>query len=68
MKKEPSLVIYWADTRALLTFAERRELEQEGVLVAVTPLEILIEHSSGRKAVVRGITDFHAPKIVTLKN
>lgn len=63
MKKKPSLVIYWADTRNLLTFSERKSLEQEGKLIAVTPLEVLLEHESGRKVVIRGITDMMAPKI-----
>ena len=68
MKKKPSLVIYWADTRGLLSFSERKALEQEGRIIAVTPLEVLIESPSGRKVVVRGISDAFAPKLPDIEH
>lgn len=62
--KVPTLVLYWVDTKELLSHRERRDLEFSGTLVAVTPLEVLIEDvRSGRKVAVRGVTDPYAPPI-----
>lgn len=64
MNKRPTLVIYWADTRRLLSHRERRDLEFGGTIVSVTPNEVLLENPlTGRKVVVRGTLDAHAPKI-----
>ncbi len=62
--KVPTLVLYWVDTKQLLSYREQRDLEFTGTLVAVTPLEVLIEDKrSGRKVAVRGTTDPYAPPI-----
>lgn len=62
--KKPTLVVYWTDTRALLTYSERQSLEMEGMVISLTPSEILIaDPVSGRKAAIRGTTDPHAPSI-----
>ncbi len=62
--KTPSLVIYWADDRTLLSYKERMDLEFSGYITSVTPEEVLLEdHKSGRKLVIRGITDPAAPSI-----
>jgi hypothetical protein len=61
--KRPTLVIYWADTRKLLTYMERVLLHQSAAVISVTPLEVLLQDlKSGRKVVVRGITDEHLPE------
>lgn len=64
-KKTPSLVIYWVDTLKLLTYAERKEIEQTGRIISLTPHEVLIEDPSrGRKLAVRKVGDPAAPKVV----
>lgn len=64
-RKSPSLVIYWVDTLKLLTYAERKEIEQTGKIVSMTPHEVLIEDPSrGRKLAVRKIGDPAAPKVL----
>lgn len=60
--KRPTLVIYWADTLELLTHVERLFILSSVIVVDVTPLEVLLQEAkSGRKIVVRGITDEHLP-------
>lgn len=60
--KKATLVIYWADSRQLLTYTERNLLSAELVVVDLTPLEVLLQDlKTGRKIVVRGITDEHLP-------
>lgn len=62
--KRPTLVIYWTDTRELLTYSEKQDLEFMGNLISVTPQELLIESPmTGRKAAIRGVTDEFAPDI-----
>lgn len=64
MIKKPTVVIYWTDSRALLTYQEKRDLEFYGSVVAVTPQEVLLEDAkSGRKVAIRGTTDPYAPII-----
>jgi excinuclease UvrABC helicase subunit UvrB len=60
--KVPTLVIYWADNRALLTHEERKSLEQRAVAVSITPREILLE-MKGRKVVVVSIVEPTAPGV-----
>lgn len=60
--KRPTLIIYWADSRQLLTYMEKLLLHQSAAVVSVTPREVLLQDlKSGRKVVVRGITDEHLP-------
>ena len=60
--KRPTLVIYWADTHQLLTYMEKMLLHQSAAVVSVTPREVLLQDlKSGRKVVVRGLTDEHLP-------
>jgi hypothetical protein len=59
--KIPTMVIFWADSRIPLTYAERKEVEDSGTLISVTPREILIQAKHGRKVVVLGVTDPVAP-------
>lgn len=64
MIKKPTLVIYWADNRALLSYQEKRDLEFYGSIIAVTPQEVLMEDAkTGRKVAMRGVTDPHAPTV-----
>lgn len=65
-EKVATLVIYWADTQELLTHMERTVLaNQSTVVVDMTPQEVLLQDTiSGRKVVVRGITDEGLPKWV----
>lgn len=62
--KIPTLVIYWADTSALLTYEERKAVRSELIqIVDITPLEVLFyDPVSKRKIVVRGITDKNLPE------
>lgn len=64
--KRPTLVIYWGDTRELLDHFERLTLlGGEYALVDVTPLEVLLQSlKTGRKVVIRGITDDALPDSV----
>lgn len=63
-RKVPSMVIYWTDTKTLLTFEERQHIETHGTVLALTPLEVLFEDKvSGRKVAIRGLTDSHAPRV-----
>lgn len=60
--KIPSLSIYWVDTMQLLTYRERKSLEQNSHVICVTPLEVLLEdRKTGRKVAIRGVTDAFAP-------
>lgn len=62
-QKIPNLVIYWADTRELLTYAERMAVIGGATLVDLTPLEILVmPRFTERVVVIRGITDSFAPQ------
>lgn len=62
--KRPTLVIYWTDSRALLSYQERKDLEFYGQVVSVTPLEILVENPmTGRKAAIVGTSDKSAPLV-----
>lgn len=61
-QKRATLVIYWADTYELLSHQERLMVSGSGEVVDITPLEILIlDRTTGRKVVIRGITDDHLP-------
>jgi hypothetical protein len=63
LMKTPTMVIYWADTRIPLTYAERSQMDQTAIfVVAITPREVLLALPGGRKVVVRGVTDETAPK------
>lgn len=58
MRLSDLLVVYWSDTYIELTRFERKDLEFYGVVVSVTPVEVLIEDSrNGRKAVVCSAND-----------
>ena len=68
MKKVPTLVLYWADTRKPLTYREMKSLEFEALTVSATPLELLLElklkdMKEPRKIVVVGVTDPRAPSL-----
>lgn len=64
-KKNVTLVIYWADTLVLLTYVERKNLEQIGRLVSLTPSEVLIDDPrNGRKVVVKRMGDPTAPGLL----
>lgn len=64
MIKHPTLVIYWADDRSLLSYKEKKELEFYGSLIAVTPGEVLLQDArTGRKVAIRGLEDEFAPQI-----
>lgn len=62
--KVPTLVIYWADTAKLLTYEERKAIRLELVqIVDINPLEVLLlDPTTKRKIVVRGITDKGLPE------
>jgi hypothetical protein len=61
--KIPSLVLYWGETKEPLTFEERRTLfGRKAEILAATPEEVLLK-VGGKKLVVVGITDPHAPPI-----
>lgn len=64
--KQATLVIYWADTRKVLTHLERLVLSNyDTVVVDITPLEVLLEDTkTKKKIVVRGITDDVLPSIL----
>lgn len=63
-RKIPTLAIYWADTRELLTHAERVELHRGAIVVSVTPREVLLETLDGRRLVaVCSVTDPGAPEV-----
>jgi hypothetical protein len=57
LEKVPSLILFWADTRKLLTYPERKQIFGEVVLLSATPEEVLIQLDNGRKVVVVGVTD-----------
>ncbi len=62
MKKAiPTLAIYWADTRTLLTYAERNALRDGEVIVDLTPAEVLILFGD-RLVVIAGKDAFGVPK------
>jgi hypothetical protein len=64
MIKKPTVVIYWTDSRALLSYQEKRDLEFYGSVIAVTPQEVLLEDAkTGRKVAIRGTTDPYAPTV-----
>lgn len=64
MTKHPTMVVYWADTRKLLTHMEMFCLCNNSEVVSVTPEEVLLLFlDSGRKVVIRGTGDPFAPKI-----
>lgn len=64
MIKTPTLVIYWTDSRSLLSYQEKKDLEFYGTIIAVTTREILMEDKkSGRKVAIRGTADEFAPSI-----
>ena len=57
----PTLVVYWADTHALLSYWECREALE---VVSITPSEVLLLHvESKRNVVVRGSLDPDAPAL-----
>jgi hypothetical protein len=61
--KVPSLVIFWTDTRLVLSYREKKDIEFYGNVVSVTPFEVLIENPmTGRTASIRGVGDPHAPE------
>lgn len=61
-KKVPYLILFWADTRELLTFEERNEVEGQDVRVTgCTPREVLLTLADGRRVVVRGVLDPDSP-------
>ncbi len=61
--KNATLILYWADSQELLTYTERMMLSNlDTVVVDMTPQEVLLQDTkTGRKIVVRGITDEHLP-------
>jgi hypothetical protein len=66
VKKTPTMVIYWADTKKVLTHPERKSLEFSATVVSVTPREVLLEVGVGsgnktRKVCVVGVFDPLAP-------
>jgi hypothetical protein len=63
--KKVSLIIYWVDTLKLLTYAERKALEQTGQIVSLTPHEVLLgDPVSGRKIAVKRMGDPAAPQLL----
>lgn len=62
--KKVSLIIYWADTQRLLTYMERKAMEQEGEIVSLTPHEVLLADRSSRKVVVKRMGDPAIPKFL----
>ncbi len=63
-KKSPYLVLFWADTRELLTYDEQREVESKILVVtAMTPREVLLSLEDGRRIVIQGILDPGAPEV-----
>jgi hypothetical protein len=63
--KTPTMVIYWADTRLPLTYQEKREVEETGTLTCLSPVETIIQARNGRRVVMVGTTDPHAPPLPT---
>jgi hypothetical protein len=65
VKKIPNMVVFWADTRKPLTYAERKNLEFKAIVVSVTPQEILLELRNGKtkKVAICGLTDPRAPAL-----
>jgi hypothetical protein len=62
--RKVSLIIYWADNLKLLTYSDRKHLEQTGIVISLTPREVLIEDpASGRKVVVKRMGDVTAPEV-----
>jgi len=59
MKKEaPTLAVFWADSRELLSKKERREFLPQAVLESITPNEVLLrDKSTGRLVVVTSIDE-----------
>jgi hypothetical protein len=56
------MVIYWADTMVPLTWKERQNVLHAAELIYLGPLELVIQDAStGRKVLVKGITDPTAP-------
>lgn len=63
-KKYPYLVLFWADTRKLLTYDEQREVESKIVCItALTPREVLLSLEDGRRIVIQGILDPDSPEV-----
>lgn len=66
MSQRSTLVIYWTDSRALLTYQERKDLEFYGQIVSVSPYEVVVENPFvGRRAAIVGEDDDTAPSIPT---
>ena len=65
-RKRPNLVIFWHDTRELLTHRELDAIRGAAFIVDVTPLETLLHvRNSNRKVVIRGVSDPAAPPVPT---
>lgn len=60
--KDPELVIFWADTRELLTYSERRDLIGASELWDITTREVMLKFMS-RHVVVQRAGSFGAPEI-----
>ncbi len=64
IEKNPTLVIFWADNSTLLTYKERKGIEQTGRVVSLTPHEVLLEDvATGRQIVIRKKGDRTSPPI-----
>ena len=60
-----TLIIYWTDTRVLLTYEERHSVMEDCRVISITPSEVLLTHTlSKRMIAVRGSQDPTAPYYV----
>lgn len=66
---DPSMILFWADSRALLSYSERQEIEQEYCkVVEFGPREILVEHPESKRLVcIRGVWDPTNPPMIPPK-
>jgi hypothetical protein len=55
--KKPSLAVFWADTRVLLTYNERNELLRGALLESLTPMEVLLRDSKTGRLIAVTSTD-----------
>lgn len=63
------LIIYWVDDLTLVNYAERKELEQNGQIVSLTPHEVLLLNPrTSRKAAVKRMGDPSAPALESGSN
>lgn len=58
----PELVAYWADSRELLTYAERRQCLGDAKLESFSPTEILLRVPDSKRLIV--VTSMRAGQVI----